>query len=111
MLQGEVIAGQKGVQAIVLSEALLEMYYKEDRKLTAEIFPADADNPILLWSSSDKRVVTVDTDGTIHAVGGGTAVVTCASADGQASGECAVRVKLTFRQWLAYIFLFGWIRS
>ncbi len=111
VLQEEIIPGKKGVQAIVLSEALLEMYYKDDRKLTAEIYPADADNPILLWSSSDERVVTVDTDGTIHAVGGGSAVVTCASADGKASGECAVRVKLTFRQWLTRIFLFGWIRN
>ena len=65
--------------------------------------------PIVYFTSSDERVVTVEANGTLHAVGKGQAIVTCTSADGFASSECQVRVDYTPKQWVTMILLFGWL--
>ena len=49
--------------------------------LRALVFPEDADNQEVIWSSSDESVVTVD-KGSVVAVGEGTAVITCEATDG-----------------------------
>lgn len=59
------------------------------------------------WSTSNKKVATVDSNGNVKAVGRGTAVIT-ATLDG-VSVDCKVTVKFTFGQWILYIVCFGWI--
>ena len=109
VLSEEIIPAKATVQALVLDQSLLNLTYKDSAKIGVEVYPAGADIPILYWNSSDEKVAAVDSNGTVHAVGRGTAVVTCSSADGVTSGECRVTVQYTFRQWLTMIFLFGWI--
>lgn len=59
------------------------------------------------WSSSNKKVATVDSKGNVKAVGRGSAVITATVGD--VSVDCKVTVKFTFGQWLLYIICFGWI--
>jgi uncharacterized protein YjdB len=75
---------------------------------TGEDGAATTDQPDFTWTSSNEKAVTVDTNGTVHAVGEGIATVTAESADGFARSECVVSVKLTWRQWLTKYLLFGW---
>lgn len=58
--------------------------------LTAFVFPEDADDLTVTWTSSDEAVATVD-DGEITGVEKGTAVVTAADAEGHAV-QCDVTV-------------------
>ena len=51
-------------------------------QLTATIAPLTAINTSVAWSSSDTDVVTVDSDGLVTAVAGGTATVTVTTKDG-----------------------------
>ena len=67
-------------------------------KLTATIKPATA---AATWTSSDTSVATVDKDGNVTAVGGGTATITCEIEGAKAS--CEVTVAMIKVQWRASI--------
>ena len=87
-----------------LDRTSLSMIYKQTEKLA--VTPANAK---VTWSSTNDTVAKVDDkNGTVTAVGRGTAVITATRADG-AKAECAVKVRYTLWQWLIRIFLFGWI--
>ena len=99
----------KAVQGVTIDKTALELNYKDDASLKASLEPADAADQQIHWRSSDEKVATVTSDGTVHAVGRGTAIITAESADGYAKGTCEVKVGYSFRQWLIKILLFGWI--
>ena len=69
------------VNRIALSQTQVGMKVDETVQLTAVVYPSDADNTEVVWSSSDENVVTVD-KGYVKAVGEGTATITCTAADG-----------------------------
>lgn len=60
----------------------------------AEIIkPDDARNKVVMWSSSDPDVVTINEDtGVLTAKSSGTAVITCQSRDGSFTAYCTVNV-------------------
>ena len=51
--------------------------------LTATISPSNATIPTVTWTSSDKKVATVDKNGRVLAVGKGSATITANTADGK----------------------------
>ena len=61
-------------------------------QLIATVAPAEADNKIVTWSTSDEKVATVAADGTITAVSPGTATITVKTEDGGFTATCAVTV-------------------
>ncbi|MBR2153486.1 MAG: Ig-like domain-containing protein, partial [Bacteroidaceae bacterium] len=67
------------VNRITLSETQVGMNVGETVQLTAVVYPSDADNTEVVWSSSDENVVTVD-KGYVKAVGEGVATITCTAA-------------------------------
>ncbi len=69
------------VNRITLSQTQVGMKTGETVQLTAVVYPSDADNTEVVWSSSDENVVTVD-KGYVKAVGVGTATITFTAADG-----------------------------
>lgn len=111
VLEEDVSPALVPVAGIALEQAVVEMTYQDSTVLQWTIYPADATNTMVNWETSDRDVVTVDTNGTLNAVGGGTATVTCTSADGFAKAECVVHVKLTMQQWIARYLLFGWVKK
>lgn len=59
--------------------------------LTATVFPSNAVDGSVVWTSSEPRTATVDQNGTVTALQPGTAVISATSAAG-ATGTCIVRV-------------------
>ena len=63
-------------------------------RLTAAVLPEDADNPNLVWRSSNTRVASCDQNGLVTAVGNGTATITATAADGSnVSAAATITVK------------------
>ena len=57
------------------------------------ISPEDATDVSVVWKSEDPKIVSVTSDGTVTAIGPGTATVTATTNDGSFSSSCTVNVK------------------
>lgn len=62
-----------------------------DQTLTATVTPDNASNQNVTWTSSDESVATV-TNGVVHPVGAGTAIITATTADGGFTATCTATV-------------------
>ena len=60
--------------------------------LTATVTPSNATQPAVIWSSSNTSVATVDYEGYVRAVGGGSATITATTYDGGKTATCSVSV-------------------
>jgi len=61
-------------------------------QLTATVAPSDASDKSVTWSTSDPSVAVVYSDGTVTAVGPGTATITATTNDGAFTDTCLVTV-------------------
>ena len=81
------------VNGIQLDQNILELDGKGTTcQLTATIDPENADNQKVIWTSSDKDIVIVDSNGGIVAVNAGTAVIMAQTEDGGYTAQCNVKV-------------------
>lgn len=80
------------VSALTLEKDLVSAEVGEQLQLTAAFSPAEVDNPMLGWYSSDPSVVAVK-DGVVSALQEGKATVTVVSASGVFADQCEVTVK------------------
>ena len=80
------------VSALTLEKDLVSAEVGEQLQLTAAFSPAEVDNPMLGWCSSDPSVVGVK-DGVVSALQEGKATVTVVSASGVFADQCEVTVK------------------
>ena len=78
------------VESVSLGKTELKLAKGGNAKLTATVLPADATDKTVTWTTSKDKVATVDADGTVTAVGEGTAVIT-ATAGGK-TAQCTVTV-------------------
>ena len=71
------------VSSIKLDQTTLNAYIgMEPVQIVATIAPDDATDQTLVWSSSDPSVATVDENGFVTAVAGGTCEIECKACDG-----------------------------
>lgn len=85
------------VDSIVLDKSSVTLTLGETETLTlnATVAPADAADKTITWSSSDKKVATVNTNGQVTAVSAGIATITATANDGSGvSAQCEVVVTL-----------------
>lgn len=68
----------------------------EEFQLTASIFPADASNTNLRWTSSDQSVATVSSTGLVKTFSEGNATISTITEDGGKTASCALTVKLSY---------------
>ena len=80
------------VNSISLNKETTELWVNETEKLTVTYDPQDATTQSVTWSSSDNSIATVSPDGTITAVGKGTATITAKTSNGK-EDKCEVIVK------------------
>ncbi len=78
------------VERVSLDKTALTLTRGESGRLEATVFPDDAEDKTVVWSSSDEAVVTVD-DGLVKAVAVGKATVTVRA--GRLSASCEVTVE------------------
>lgn len=64
-------------------------------QLSATVSPSNASNQSIIWSSSDESIATVDGNGLITAVSGGSATITVTTVDRGYSDVCTVFVDAT----------------
>lgn len=81
------------VTSISLNKSTLSLDAFEDYTLTASIYPDNAANKSVEWTSSDETVATVSQDGKVTPLSKGTAVITVTAKDGSARcDKCTVTV-------------------
>ena len=77
---------------VTLNKTSLNLTAGASETLTATVLPADASNRAVTWSSDNPAAATV-VNGTITAVGPGTATITVTTVDGGHTASCTVTVK------------------
>jgi len=80
------------VEKVFLNKSELTLAVGQTEQLIATIEPENATNKNVSWSSSNEEVATVDEDGTVRAVGAGTATITVTTEDGGYTATCTVTV-------------------
>ena len=71
----------RDVDSVKLNKDDLSLNVDGSETLTASVTPSDATDKGVVWSSSDESVATVDENGSVKAVGLGTATITAESVD------------------------------
>lgn len=72
----------KRIQGLTLSQQNTSLAANKTVQLSASLFPLDASNPNLQWTTDNTTVAKVDGSGLVTAVGAGRATVTVATKDG-----------------------------
>ena len=87
-----VFAKTIAVTGVTLTETSLQLNKGDSRTLKATVQPDNATDKTVQWTSSNTSVATVDQDGTVTAVGGGSATIKAAA--GNQSATCSVSVNV-----------------
>ena len=88
----DIAQGGIPLTGLKLSDEEIYMEGNGTYSLTAIFQPANTTDNIVIWSSSDETVATVDTNGMVTAQGGGNAVIHATTLSGTISAECMVTV-------------------
>ena len=80
------------VQSVTLSNNSLSLNIGDKTTLTANIYPSNATNKNVTWSSNNQNVITVSSNGEITAVNSGNATITVTTEDGGYTATCSVTV-------------------
>lgn len=81
------------VTGVTLNKTYLSIIKGAGDILYATVWPADATNKTITWSSSNSAVCSVDQSGVITGTGVGTATITVTTQDGGFTAACTVDVK------------------
>ncbi len=82
----------KPVESLTLDAQVVALPLGGTQRLIATVGPDDAYDKTVTWTSADESVVTVDPDGTLHAMGYGTTYITAETAVYPLSTGCSVTV-------------------
>ncbi|MFJ7952509.1 YDG domain-containing protein [Lysinibacillus sp. NPDC096418] len=80
------------VTGITLDETSGILHVGDSKTLTATVTPTNATNKNVAWTSSDKNVATVDSQGKVTAIGVGNATITATTADGSKTATATYTV-------------------
>ncbi|MFK7693090.1 Ig-like domain-containing protein [Paenibacillus sp. HJGM_3] len=80
------------VSGVTLNPSALNMKLGETAVLTATVAPSNAANKAVTWSSDYPAIAAVDANGTVTAVGEGTATITVTTVDGAKTAVCTVQI-------------------
>ena len=80
------------VQSVTLSNNSLSLNIGDKTTLTANVYPSNATNKNVTWSSNNQNVITVSSNGEITAVNPGNATITVRTEDGGYTATCSITV-------------------
>ncbi len=84
---------KKPVTKITLNHTNANIKIGDTLIFTAAVFPTDASNKNVIWSSSNEKVVQIDQEGNMVAVGSGYAAVLCQSEEDGITAICNIYVR------------------
>ncbi len=87
-----VVSSYVAPTAVVIDRTLITLTEGEIFQLSAEVRPANVEDPTVVWTSDKPDVASVDGYGVVTAKKAGKAYVTAATADGKFSISCTVNV-------------------
>jgi uncharacterized protein YjdB len=82
------------VTSLSVSPASVNLNISSNQQLTDAIFPDDAGNKVVSWTSSNANVAEVNSNGLVTALSAGSAVITVTSLDGGATATSFVSVSV-----------------
>jgi len=82
------------VERLSLSDTAITLTEGENKTVSATVFPTDADDKTVTWTSSDSKVATVNSYGKIEAVKKGTCTITATCGSISKTIEITVKKKL-----------------
>ncbi|MBO5468855.1 MAG: Ig-like domain-containing protein [Lachnospiraceae bacterium] len=84
------------VTEITVNPKTLSLQVGDVEAVSASVLPTNVSNKIVEWNSTDNNVVTIDNNGTVIAVGVGSASLICTATDGSGvTDKCDVTVSKT----------------
>lgn len=84
---------KKLVTEIKINQENATLKVGDTLNLSVTVLPEDADNKDVKWTSSNEKIATVDDNGKVTAISGGTAIITAKATDGsEAYGTCEIVV-------------------
>ena len=81
------------VSGITINKENLNLYTGDIETLLATVYPENASNKNIIWSSSNEEVVSVNQNGEIIALKPGNAIITVKTKDGEKEATCVVTVE------------------
>lgn len=82
------------VKGITLDKSSLTLKPGNETSLSYTIFPANATNKEVVWSSADETIVSVSQEGKITAIKPGSTTITAETAENKEKATCAITVSL-----------------
>lgn len=83
----------KQVKSIIIDKDEMTLERGESAQLSVTVYPQDADDSSVEWSSENNEVATVDSKGTVVAISSGTTIIRATTNDGSnLTAECQVIV-------------------
>ena len=83
----------KQVKSIIIDKDEMTLERGETAQLSVTVYPQDADDSSVEWSSENNEVATVDSKGTVVAISSGTTIIRATTNDGSnLTAECQVTV-------------------
>lgn len=89
------VDGYVPVEAVAINRTATTLSIEKEYEtvsLSAQVFPENASNKNVVWSSENESVAKVDQNGAVTAVGTGTTEISILSEDGSRSATCSVTV-------------------
>ena len=81
------------VTSVSVSPSSLELTVGASSSLTATVYPTNATNKAVTWSSSNTSIATVSSSGLVNAKAAGSVTITVKTSDGNKTATCSVTVK------------------
>ena len=69
-------------EGIYLDTGSVELYVGESKKVNENVYPSDATDKTVVWTSEDESIASVDASGNITAVSKGSTTITATTNDG-----------------------------
>ncbi|MBQ5970757.1 MAG: Ig-like domain-containing protein [Clostridia bacterium] len=80
------------VTGVSLAESNIAIYTTKTETLHATVYPTNASNQTLTWTTGNKNIATVSAAGVVTGVGSGSTTIKCTTNDGKFSAVCIVNV-------------------
>ena len=96
------------VESISVSESKIELKEGETKNVSCTVYPSDASDKTVTWSSSDKSIATVTSYGMITAVKKGSCIITASCGEFSTAIHVTVKSKIDFRSIYNQYCLSSW---